>query len=129
MIGPILENKGLDEWVDNPSPSVDWSSTTWSQRRYSPVGFFEFLFPKVDGGTALVERFSGCLGSKFIKELDYLESFFNDSLPRMVDANGTVLHETTIAVSVITFYIDLLHLDPSPSPPSESNMLLNFCSQ
>ena len=38
------------------------------------------------------------------------------------------LHETTIAASKVTCYIDLLHLDPFPPPPSESNMFLNFCT-
>ena len=46
----------------------------------------------------------------------------------MIDDIIDVLHETTIAVSVATFYIDLLHLTPLFSPPRESNMFLNFCN-
>ena len=37
------------------------------------------------------------------------------------------LHETTIATSKVTCYIDLLHVDFFSLSPSESNMFLNFC--
>ncbi len=32
-----------------------------------------------------------------------------------------------VTATIITFYIDLFHLDPSVFLSSESNMFLNFC--
>ena len=88
----------------------------------------ESLPPQIKGGTTLVESFPGSLCTKLIEELDYLQSSFDALSFGMINDIVTVLHETTIAVSVITFYIDLLHLDSLSLPPQESNMFLNFCT-
>ena len=69
---------------------------------------------------------SGC-EAKFITKLNDLYSFLDVRLLRMIKNVINTLHEATIAASVITFYIDLLHSVSPSSPPRESNMFLNFC--
>ena len=114
--------------MDNSSPSADWSSATWSQRRYFAVCLVKLLFPEIDGGMALVKSLFGCLSSKFIKKLNYAKPLFNTLLGEMTGTIRILFHETTIAVSKVTFYINLFHLVPNPSSPPESNMFLNFCN-
>ena len=55
------------------------------------------------------------------------QAFFNASAFGVVKDIMNIFHETTIAASKVTGYVDLLHLDSSSSPPKESNMFLNFC--
>ena len=75
-----------------------------------------------------MKSFPGSPCAKLIEELNYLQSSFDALSFGMINDIVTVLHETTIAVSVITFYIDLLHLHSLFYPSQESNMFLNFCS-
>src|SRR4030066_2384402 len=76
-----------------------------------------------------MESFSGGICTIFIKEFDDLKPVFNLIVFRITIDIIDIFHETTIAVSIITFYINLLHLDSSFLPPSESNMFLNFCNK
>jgi len=76
-----------------------------------------------------VESPSGSHFAELIEKLNYLQPSLDTLSLRMVKDVLNILHETTIAASVITCHIDLLHPDSPFSPPWESNMFLNFCRQ
>ncbi len=94
-----------------------------------PPDFFNFCFHRnmverpLPKAPYLIRGFCAVV----IKELNRFEPLFDTFSFGMVKDIIEVLHETTIAVSVVTFYIDLFHPDSLFSPPGESNMFLNFC--
>ena len=74
-----------------------------------------------------MESPSGSHRAELIEELNNFQSLFDTFSFGMVKDIVDILHETTIAVSIVTFHIDLPHPDSFLLPPPESNMFLNFC--
>ena len=116
MIGAVLDNEIFHKGMDRPVSLPNGRSITRSQSRKSSSGGLELLLPQVDCGTADAKGVLCCFEAVLITKLDNLDSALNSCPFRVVEDVVNVLHETTIAVSVVTIYVNLLHPDSLFSP-------------
>lgn len=128
VIGSVSDDEILDHGMSASFSLTAGRPVTWCQSGYAAVCPLQLLFPEKDCRTALVKSFPGCISPIFIEKPDDFEPLFDDLLLGRILSIYAALHETTIAVSEVFFYILLLHIGSWLLPPWESNMFLNFCS-